>query len=174
MQRCLVMIEVALAVVLVVGSGLMLRTLDKLNSVDPGFRAEGVLVFRLSPSPARHRGGEGYHRFYDDVLKQVRAAPGVEAAGAIQMRPVTPSSWTNPIYPEGHVVPQDASPPQHEFRMATPGYFETLRIPLLAAGVQSRAPAVVPAGVRSLCGPRRASGPHHCRPRNAVGAVALG
>ncbi|MGH7574347.1 MAG: ABC transporter permease, partial [Longimicrobiales bacterium] len=132
MSRTLVVVEVALAVVLVTGSGLMLRTLDKLNHVDPGFRAEGVLVFRPSPSPARHRGGAGYHRFYDDVLERVRAVPGVESTGAIQILPVTTTGWTNPIYPEGHVVPEGASPPTANFRMVTPGYFETLRIPLLA------------------------------------------
>lgn len=132
MSGTLVVVEVALAVVLVTGSGLMLRTLDKLNRVDPGFRAEGVLVFRPSPSPARHRGGAGYHRFYDDVLGRVRAVPGVESAGAIQILPVTTTSWTNPIYPEGHVVREGASPPTANFRMVTPGYFETLRIPLLA------------------------------------------
>lgn len=55
MSRMLVAIEVALAVVLVVGSGLMLRTLDKLNSVDPGFQAAGVLVFRRNPAARSRR-----------------------------------------------------------------------------------------------------------------------
>lgn len=147
-SKALVAAEVGLAVVLVVGSGLMLRTLDRLHRVDPGFRAEGVLVLRPNPSAARHPGGIGYQRFYADVLERVRELPDVESAAGIQIRPVTTDQWTYPVFPDDHVVPAGASPPSHHFRLVTPGYFETLRIPSLAGRTveeadHAEAPAVL-------------------------------
>lgn len=127
----LVAVEVALAVILVVGSGLMLRTLSKLHAVDPGFAAEGVLVVRPGAPAARYPDGPAYHRFYAEVLERIRAVPQVALAGGINHRPVTSDNWNFPLYLEDHPVPPGASPPSHNFRVVTRDYFETLRIPLL-------------------------------------------
>ena len=127
----LVSLEVALAIVLVMGSGLMLRTVQNLYDVDPGFRAEGALVLRPSPLRARYPDAPAFHHFYDDLLQRIESLPGVESAAGIQLLPVTTSNWSFPLYVQGSDVPRGASPPNHNFRIVTPGYFETMRIPLL-------------------------------------------
>jgi len=127
----LVALEIALAVLLVIGSGLMLRTLQQLHHVHPGLDARGVLVLRPAPPDWRYPDAAAMTRFYADVLTRIRALPGVESAAGIQLLPVTPGNWSFPAFPEGHHVPDGGAAPSINFRVVTPGWFETLRIPLL-------------------------------------------
>lgn len=132
LHRWLVAAQVALAVVVVVASGLMLRSLHSLYTVDPGFTPDGVLAFRANPPATRYRGGEAYNQLYDRIFERLRALPGVRRAGAIQLLPLTSGNWGFPSYPEGMTIPPGGTPPMANFRVIRPGYFETVRIPLLA------------------------------------------
>jgi putative ABC transport system permease protein len=131
MSSTLVAAEVALAVLVVVGSGLTLRTLHNLRRADPGFDAEGLLVLRPNPPSWRYADAAARQRFFAEALARVRDLPQVESAAGIQLIPVTTGNWSFPTYPEGLELAADASPPSTNFRVVTPGYFETLRIPLL-------------------------------------------
>jgi len=131
MSSALVAAEVALAVLVVVGSGLTLRTLRNLYQVDPGFDAEGLVVLRPNPPPWRYGEPEAKKRFYAEVLERFSDLPEVESAAGIQLVPVTSGNWSFPTYPEGLELAAGASPPSTNFRVVTPGYFETMRIPRL-------------------------------------------
>lgn len=127
----LVALEVALAIMLVAASGLMLRTLRNLHDVDAGFSTDGVLAFRPAPAGARYGDGPAYHRYFEALLERVRAVPGVASAGGVQILPVSNNNWSFPLYIDGHDVPSGGSPPTVNVRLITPGYLETLRIPVV-------------------------------------------
>jgi predicted permease len=117
--------EVALAVVVVVGSGLMLRSLERVTAEDPGLEAAGVLVFRASPPSGRYPDAPSVEAFYRQVLERVSGLPEVERASAIHLLPGTGSNWMFPTEPEGYEI-GNAPVPSVNYRMVYPGYFETV------------------------------------------------
>jgi predicted permease len=131
MSSGLVVAEVALAVLLVAGAGLMLRSLQKLHTVHPGFDAAGVLTLRANPPAWRYGGLESQRAFHATALERVRALPGIASAGGIQLLPVSGGNWSFPTYPEGIAVPDGTAPPSVNFRVITPSYVETMAIPLI-------------------------------------------
>jgi predicted permease len=130
LTRVLVAAEVALAVVVTVGSGLMLRSLERLVSVDQGLDTEGVVVFRATPPDGRYPDGTAFHAYYDQLLERVASLPGVERVGAIHLLPGTTNNWSFPTFPEGYEIPQGTPPPSVNFRSVWAGYFETVGVPL--------------------------------------------
>jgi len=128
LRNLLVIGEVALSLMLLVGSGLLLESFAKLRGVDPGFRGDGVLTLRLYDA-AKYRDFAKRSEFFARVLERVRALPGVQAAGFTSALPLTWDGGTNGFTPEGiaprHDVNWDANN-----RVVTPGYFEAMRIPL--------------------------------------------
>jgi putative ABC transport system permease protein len=122
--------EVALALVVAVASGLMLRSLQALYAVDPGLRAERVLLFKVSPPGAKYGDAAAFNALYDRVQERLERLPGVRSAGAIQLLPLTWGNWGFPSHVEGHPVAPGASPPSLNFRVIRPGWFETAGIPL--------------------------------------------
>lgn len=132
LPRWLIGAEVALAVVVVVACGLMLRSLHALYSVDPGFDAESVLTFQVTPPETKYPDPAAVNRFYDRLLERIDAMPGVRSAGGIQLLPLTGGNWGFPSYPEGYVVAEGDVPPSLNFRIVRPGYMEAVRMPLLA------------------------------------------
>lgn len=131
LTRVLVATEVALAVVVTVGSGLMLRSLARLVSVDQGLDTDGVVVFRTTPPDGRYPDGSAFHAYYDQILARVAALPGVEKVGAIHLLPGTMNNWSFPTFPEGFEISAGTPPPSVNFRSIWAGYFETLGIPLV-------------------------------------------
>ncbi len=123
--------EIALAVVVVVGSGLMLRSLHRMTSEDPGLDGAGVLVLQPSPPEGRYPDGEAFHQYYAQVLERVRAVPGVETASAIHLLPGTTNNWSFPTFIEGQEVGPGRVIPSINFRVVWPGYFETVGMSLL-------------------------------------------
>ena len=123
--------EVAVAMILVMASGLMVRTLARLSSVDTGFRSEGVLTFRANPPTARYTDAAAFEGFYSAALEQLREVPRIASVGGIQLLPLTSGNWSFPSYPEGFAVGAEAPPPSINYRVVTPGYLEALEIPLL-------------------------------------------
>jgi putative ABC transport system permease protein len=130
-RRVLVVTQVALALVLLVGSGLMVRTFQELRSVDTGFRAEGVITFSLSPPPSRYAGPTETTRFYSDLLRRLREMPGVTSAGGVTLLPLAGRGAFIATQIEDFPVAEGDFPAGFAIRRATPGYFEALGIPLM-------------------------------------------
>lgn len=132
--RALVAVEVALALMVVTGAGLLLGSLRALRSVDPGLDVHHVMDIRLEPPGQVYSGGNGSRAraFYSELQARLGALPGVESVGASQLLPLTAGNWSFPYLAEGHAPPQGAPLPSANFRVVTPGYFRTLAIPLLA------------------------------------------
>lgn len=123
--------EVAMALVLVAGAGLMIQSFWRISLVDPGFDAESVLTMRLSPDEARYPEAQDRWEYWDRIVREVSAVPGVRSTAALQLLPFSGTNATTSIdFEDNPVLPGDA-PPQVDLRIATPNLFNTLGIPLL-------------------------------------------
>ena len=124
--------ELALALVLLVGSGLLLRSFVLLSNVDPGFDPHNVLTARLQLPEAKYSTPEKQWTFYERVLEQVQALPGVESAGAADVLPLNGFPHTIAIRVEGQPpLPPGAAPYAPETTVS-PDYFRVMRVPLVA------------------------------------------
>jgi putative ABC transport system permease protein len=130
-RSVLVVSEVALSLVLLIGAGLMVRSLWNLRSVKPGFDAQNVLTMTLAIPDTKYK--EPYQKagFYKQVLERVRVLPGVESAGAITSLPLTGGS-TQPFSIEGEPVVPMADQPEVAVREITGGYLRSMHVPLLS------------------------------------------
>ena len=130
-RSLLVVGQVALALVLLVGSGLMVRSFQQLRSVDPGFETEGLMTFRVSPPPNKYANAEATAQFYDQLIERLEAIPGaVSAAGNLAL-PLTGGGPILTAEIDDHPVPEGEFPPAFLARRVTPGYFETMGIPIV-------------------------------------------
>ncbi|HSJ15031.1 MAG TPA: ABC transporter permease [Longimicrobiales bacterium] len=125
----LVIAEIALAVLLVTGAGLLVRSLWRLQDVDPGFEPRSLLAVTLNLPPARYPAGEPVADFYTRLLERVRAVPGVVAASATSNLPLRERGFTSDFFIAGR-TPGDYGSEVVRRRVA-PSYFETMRVPLL-------------------------------------------
>ncbi len=131
LRGALVVAEVALSLTLLAGAGLLIRSFLRLQEVDSGFRADGVLTMRISLPEQKYSKPEQTQLFYRQLLTKIRELPGVDAAGAITGLPLSGTGWSGTITVDTQAVqPQDASP-EADQRPVEPGYFEALGIPLL-------------------------------------------
>ena len=131
LQQALMAGEVALAVALVVVAGLLMRTVLRLQAVDPGFRAEQVLAvsFDLTSSPFRGPGRQ--QPWFHELITAIERAPGVERVGAISEAPLTRRRTPDQtVTVEGQPIRPAAESPQVMMRAVTPDYFSTVGIPL--------------------------------------------
>ncbi len=129
-RSALVSVEVALSIVLLIGAGLMLRSLWNLQAVNPGFDSHNALTLALEVSRHQFTTPAQESQFFDQVLKRVRTLPGVEAAGAVDDLPLTGGS-NQPVAAEGRPVVPMSEQPEVSVRVITPGFFDAMRIPLL-------------------------------------------
>ncbi|QSQ27630.1 ABC transporter permease [Pyxidicoccus parkwayensis] len=127
LRNALVMVQLALALVLLVGTGLMVRTLQNVQAVDLGFDLNGVLSARLSLPAAKYTDGPRRAAFYQELLGRVAALPGVESAGFINDAPLGNSNTNGDFVLEGS-APQPGERFLAEYRVVSPDYFRTLRI----------------------------------------------
>lgn len=124
--------QVAVAFVLLIGAGLMLRSFREVLSIDPGFEAEGVMGGFLHMSSSRYPDGQDRVRFVDALLEDVRAFPGVTSAAVTSSLPFGGNYSSSVILPEGY-VPEPGEPVLSPFNTRVgPGYFETLGIPVVS------------------------------------------
>ncbi len=131
MRSVLVAGQMALAVVLLVGAGLLASTFVRLGRVDPGFSADGVLAVRIAPRADRYPSGQRpVGVFYHDVLERIRAIPGVRAAGAYNVVPFLGPRPANRVAARGQAATLDDFV-EIQWRAATPGFFEAMGIPLV-------------------------------------------
>jgi putative ABC transport system permease protein len=131
-RHAFVAVQFALALVLLAGAGLMVRSGVLLQRVDPGFEPRGVLSFRISLPSAEYPEGEPVRSFYRRLLESLEGAPGVESADAVSTLMLSRLPNSAPIAVEGatDVSEADANLPI-PYDAVSPGFFRTLRIPLL-------------------------------------------
>ena len=129
----LVVAEIAAAVMLLVGAGLLARTFAELRRVDVGFDTGNLLVLRITPDAARYRTPAQTTDYYRRVLTSLREVPALESVAAVTALPMSTigSDFTRPYWPE-HARPEGNRISEASIRMATPGYFGTLGLPVIA------------------------------------------
>jgi putative ABC transport system permease protein len=130
LRRTLVVAEVALALTLLTGAGLLVKSFARLQGVDPGFDPGHLMTFNLSLPATRYPADSQQTAFFDQVLPAIAAVPGVRAAGATSVMPFSGSWSTASFEVEGYQPPPKTQGPWGDVRIVTPGFFETLRVPL--------------------------------------------
>jgi putative ABC transport system permease protein len=148
LRSFLVASEFALALILLIGAGLMIRSFFALQSIDPGFNPNRVLSMVVSVAGTQEAEPHRRAIFYKQLLERVQALPGVEAAGGINHLPLAGDMWGWPFTIEGRPKPLPGESPTGVYRIVMPGYFETMRLPVLrgrgiAATDDAGAPGVV-------------------------------
>jgi predicted permease len=130
-RNMLVVSEVALALMLLVGAGLLMRSLTSLRGVDPGFDAGNTWTGTINIPEAKYATPEARNQFFDRVIGNVRALPGVQSAAWIDNIPLQGGS-TQYVIVEGQPAMKDSELPVVAVRLPTPGYFATAKIPFVA------------------------------------------
>jgi len=131
LRNGLVVSEVALALVLLVGAGLLIRTVGSLRAIDPGFDRQNVLAVLLAPPNAKYPGPGDRARLTKQVVERLHVLPGVQAASAIDSLPVTGGS-TQPVSIEGRPETVMSKQPEVAVRRMMPGYLRTTGMRLIA------------------------------------------
>jgi putative ABC transport system permease protein len=128
-RSALLVVEVALSIVLLVGASLLLRSFAKLTNVDPGFKPANVLAFQVGLPPATYPQDVNRIAFFDTLLDRVRALPDVQAAGMVHRLPLR-GGYVLSFDVQGRPKARPGEEPSAHYRAVSPGYFETLGIPL--------------------------------------------
>jgi predicted permease len=150
LRGAMVSVQIALALVVLAGSGLLLRTFQQLTAVRPGFNSENVATFWLSLPRARYANDSAIVRFWSDLTARTEALPGVRSATVVSRLPLLRYGMNNdPFYPEGDAEWTSKIPPLQIYARADGRYFETMGIPLIAGrtferlGVQHDGEAII-------------------------------
>ena len=128
LSSTLVVVETALGLMLLVTAGLLLRSFHRLTQVDPGFNPTNVLTFNFELPDAKYK--DDKQQFYQDMMPRLQALPGVTAAAGITPLPLSGNNYSISFQIEGRPVAA-ADEPSAAFRLSTPGYFQTMGIPVL-------------------------------------------
>ncbi len=134
LRSALVVAEVALSMVLLVGAGLMIRSLHELRTVDKGFETEGLLTARVPIDQNRYDTPQAWRGFYEDLERRALALPGAESVAITLLLPLADRSWERRIWPEGEAITDDSGD-SVLYGVVSETYFETLGVPI----VQGRA-----------------------------------
>ena len=135
LRNAFVIAQIALALVLLTGAGLTLKSFWRLQAVEPGFDPDGVLTMRMLLPFTTHPKSSQRAAFFRQVLERIRALPGVVSAGAVSRIPMVPNNNSGTMTGENSAggAPLNANAPQAEVEMrwASPAYFQTMGIALL-------------------------------------------
>lgn len=131
-RRLLVAGEVGLAVMLLVGAGLLVKSFVRLQQVDAGFRYDGVVTMDFSLTSARYPTPRDLARFHAELDRRVRALPGIRGAGAVRALPLRGAPGWETVSLTGARTPDAQGGGVAQYQVVSPGYFEALSIPLLA------------------------------------------
>lgn len=134
LRQTLVVVEVAAAVVLLIGAGLMIRSIARIREVQPGLKPQNLLTAKISLPRERYKDPESAIRFYQQVIERIDSLPGVESTGLISHLPVEETGYNGNLTVEGKTYPPNESP-LVEYRVVNDDYFETANIPLLRGRV---------------------------------------
>jgi putative ABC transport system permease protein len=129
----LVVAEVALALLLLVSAGLMTRSFAQLMRVSPGFEPNNLLALQVYLPQAKYKTGLDRTRFYMDALHRIGTLPGVQSVAGVSALPMYPVGidFALPFTIEGKAAPTNGEEPRADIRIATPGYFETMKMAIL-------------------------------------------
>jgi putative ABC transport system permease protein len=130
-RSILIVAEVALSLMLLIGAGLLIRSLWMLRGVNPGFDPDHVITMFLSIPSTKFTTPQRQISFYDRVLRRVQALPGVQSDGVIDALPLTGGGSHQPVQIEGRPVQAMADQPEVDVRVISPGYRSAMHIPLL-------------------------------------------
>jgi putative ABC transport system permease protein len=133
-RRLLATLQIAIATALLCGAGLLLRSLAELRRIDPGFNAQSVQTMELVLPYRMYPDYPSAWRFYNELLRQIRALPGVKAAGAVSALPLTSPEATeisSVLEIQDLGAARDDTPVRAKVKLATRGYFEALDIPII-------------------------------------------
>jgi predicted permease len=131
LRNFLVVSEVASAVVLLVGAGLLIRSLHRLQQVQPGFQVANVLTMFVSLPQARYPTGQTVERFYRNTIHKIESLPGIEGVALVTGLPVHGDGFGMFFSIRGQTAEAGSERPVAHFQMISPGYFSTMGIPLL-------------------------------------------
>src|SRR5215472_4184830 len=132
-RNVLVVVQVSLALVLLICSGLMIRTFRALTNVNPGFaEPERVQTFRIYIPETEVKENERVVRFEQEIQDKIAAIPGVESVAIGTKIPMDPGGWHDPIFAEGRTYAEGELPPLLQFKFMSPGFLKTVQIPMVA------------------------------------------
>ena len=131
-RHALIASEFALALMLLVGAGLLIRSFVRLEARDPGYDPRHVLTMVIPVTGTPESPADRRAAFYDAVLERMRALPGVSAASAVNHIPIGGDDWGWPFHIEGQPKPRPGESPVASFKVVMPGYFEVMGIRVLA------------------------------------------
>ncbi|HYL72714.1 MAG TPA: ABC transporter permease [Bryobacteraceae bacterium] len=129
-RALLVIAEVALSLVLLVGAGLMLKTFQHLEAVEPGFDPGHLLTLEVAAGGASYAGPARVH-FFEQLRPRLEALPGVDSVSLINHLPISGDVWTIGIVVADRPAPPPGQQPTATYRVVQPGYFATMKIPIL-------------------------------------------
>jgi putative ABC transport system permease protein len=130
-RNSLVITEIALALVLLIGAGLLMKSFAHLQNVNPGFNPKNVMTAELSLPLLKYARGKPVIDFYSEVVRRVSAIPGVQAASFTNVLPLSGSNTDNSFHIEGRNEMVTKVFPDEEIRTVTPDYFKVLQTPLM-------------------------------------------
>ena len=130
LRGALVIAQMSLAIVLLVGAGLLVRSLRQLIAVDPGFDPVNLSAVTITLPPATYPDSLRRVAFCERLLERVRNMPGVQSAGIISWLPMTPGNASTSLTVVGRPEPAPGQKPTAAIRLVDPGYFAAMRIPL--------------------------------------------
>lgn len=145
--RWLAAVQVGISLVLLSGAGLLLRSFWNLLSIEPGFQPQGLLTAQLSPSPSKYASADAQARLIAQIVGRLQSAPGVTSAACVSTLPFSGAGGRASFVVENWTPEEQARATNVHVRVATPGYFRTLGVPLvsgrdLAEGDAATAPLV--------------------------------
>jgi putative ABC transport system permease protein len=135
LRSSLVVVEVATTLVLLIGAGLMIRSFYLLQKVNPGFSHEHLTSFSISLPEKKYATADVRQSFYNRMLENIRALPGVESVAAASGLPLGNNGWQTSFVIDGQPPPPREQTPLMEACLVTPDYFKAMNIPLLRGRV---------------------------------------
>ena len=130
-RSALVVTQVALALTLLCGAGLLMRSFERLSAVDPGFKPANLLTFTLALPPAKYVSDTSVRAYYAEALPRIAAVPGVKAVGATTVAPFSGQWSTGSFNVEGYQPPPKQPSPWGDIRLISTGFFEMMGMPIL-------------------------------------------
>lgn len=130
LRTAFVVTEIALAVVLLVGSGLLLKSLFRLLNTNPGFNPENILTMTVVLPPTKYNNANSQNNFQDQLNQRIAALPGVTATGTVDILPLQTGNTTI-VYVEGEPVPPPGQETEANVRVVSESYFQTMQVPLI-------------------------------------------
>ncbi|MGZ4966717.1 MAG: ABC transporter permease [Chthoniobacterales bacterium] len=131
-RNALIVAEVAMSLVLLICAGLLIKSFARLQRVNPGFDYERALAVRLALPPAKYSDGNAAKLFYDRLAARLQTIPGLDSIGAISALPMSGLNARTTFEISGHPAARPMDSPFAQHRWVTPGYFQTMHMPLRA------------------------------------------